>query len=105
MATTKRAQSTLALLAALDHPARRQILRAMAGRQAVCPRELSEELGRPLDNLSYHVRVLAHCGAVKLIRTERVSGSTKHLYRASVRAGWARTVLEATRGERLGEGP
>ncbi|HET7177608.1 MAG TPA: helix-turn-helix domain-containing protein [Solirubrobacterales bacterium] len=103
MATSERAKATLALLAALDHPARRQILRAMAGRKAVCPRELSEELGRPLDNLSYHVRVLAHCGAAKLIRTERVSGSTKHLYRSSVRAGWAQTVLEATRGEGLGD--
>lgn len=105
MATPKRAQATLALLAALDHPARRQVLRAMAGRRAVCPRELSEELGRPLDNLSYHVRVLANCGAVKLVRTERVSGSTKHLYRFSVRAGWARTVLEATKGEGLGDDP
>lgn len=103
MATSKRAKKTLALLAALDHPVRRQILRAMAGRRAVSPRELSEELGRPLDNVSYHVRVLARCGAAKLVRTKRVGGSTMHLYRPSVRARWARMVLEATRGETLGD--
>lgn len=105
MATSKRAKVTLALLAALDHPVRRQILRAMAGRKAVYPRELSEELGRPLDNLSYHIRVLAHCGAAKLVGTERVNGSTRHHYRSSVRARWAQTVLEATKGEALGEDP
>ncbi len=104
MAAPRRVNATVALLAALDHPMRREILRAMDGARAVSPRELSERLGKPLDNLSYHVRVLAGCDAVKLVRTERVGGSTQHFYRFAVKARWARTVLDATRGEALGGG-
>lgn len=102
MATPKRAKATHALLAALMHPARRQVLRAMDGRTATCPRDLAEQLGRPLDNVAYHVRVLALCEAVKLVRTEQVAGSTKHLYRMSLKPRWAREVLEATAGEKPG---
>lgn len=104
MATPRHAEETQALLAALTHPARRDILRAMDGRAETAPRELARELGRPLDNVSYHVRVLAQCGAVKLVRTERVAGSTKHLYRLSPNASWAREVLAVTAEEQPGEG-
>lgn len=104
MAAPKRAKATVALLAALDHPQRREVLRAMDGAGAASPRELSEQLGKPLDNLSYHIRVLARCGAVKLVRTVRTRGSTQHFYRFAVKPRWARTVLEATRGETLGNG-
>lgn len=102
MATPRQVEETRALLAALTHPARREILRAMEGKPETGPRELARELERPLDNVSYHVRVLATCGAVKLVRTERVAGSTKHLYRLCSNAPWAREVLAATARERPG---
>ena len=51
------------LLIALRHPLRRQILRAMASQAPISPREISDELREPLSNVSYHVRVLADCGA------------------------------------------
>jgi DNA-binding transcriptional ArsR family regulator len=84
------------LFNALGHPMRRQILREMLEtREAVSPRELSARLSQQLSALSYHVRVLAECHAVELVRTEQIRGSTQHFYRAVVKANWAITALEA----------
>lgn len=81
------------LLTALGHPLRREILRAMADDKPVSPRELSEALGQPLSNVSYHVRVLVQSEAVTLVRTKPTRGSIQHFYRNSVQAPWARQVL------------
>ena len=84
------------LFNALGHPMRRQILREMLEtRGEVSPRELSAKLSQQLSALSYHVRVLAECGAIELVRTEQIRGSTQHFYRAVVKAGWAITALKA----------
>jgi hypothetical protein len=40
--------------------------------------------------------VLAECGAIELVRTEQIRGSTQHFYRAVVKANWALSALEAT---------
>jgi len=82
------------LLKALRHPTRRRILRAM-DEEAVSPCELSDTLEAPLSNVSYHVRVLADCGAVSLARTKPVRGSMQHFYRLNVDVGWVRSALEA----------
>lgn len=81
------------LLVALRHPVRRDILRAMAGEEAISPREIATALQQPLSNVSYHVRVLADCAAVTLVSTKPVRGSMQHFYRATVEAPWARQVL------------
>jgi DNA-binding transcriptional ArsR family regulator len=84
------------LFNALGHPMRRQILREMLDTSGeISPRELSAKLSQQLSALSYHVRVLAECRAVELVRTEQIRGSTQHFYRAVVKAGWAITALEA----------
>ncbi len=84
------------LFTALAHPLRRKILRLMLDRKGeVTPRQLSAELREPLSALSYHVRVLAECGAVKLKRTQKIRGATQHFYRAAVKADWARLALAA----------
>ncbi|HEY2334073.1 MAG TPA: helix-turn-helix domain-containing protein [Solirubrobacterales bacterium] len=86
------------LFTALGHPARRRVLRKMIqGGGEVSPRELAASLSEPLGAVSYHVRVLAECKAVKLVRTERVRGSTQHFYRPAVKAEWARSALATTR--------
>lgn len=90
------------LLAALRHPLRRRILQAMTDGKAVSPRELALTLRHPLSNVSYHVRVLAGCGAVTLVETKPVRGSVQHLYRRTVEAPWARQVLGI--GEASGAG-
>lgn len=90
------------LLAALRHPLRRSILRAMADGKPVSPRELSETLRQPLSNVSYHVRALVQSEAVTLVRTKPTRGSIQHFYRSNVQAPWARQVLEL--GETDSEG-
>jgi DNA-binding transcriptional ArsR family regulator len=85
------------LFTALAHPLRRRILRKMIeGEVEISPRDLALDLGEPLSRLSYHVRILAWCGAIELVRTEQVRGSTQHIYRVIVDARWARMALAAT---------
>jgi predicted transcriptional regulator len=81
------------LLLALRHPLRRDILRKMAGKKAISPRETATALAQPLSNVSYHVRVLADCAAISLVRTEPVRGSMQHFYCVTIEAPWARQVL------------
>lgn len=88
---------------------RRRILREMLDTSGeISPRELAARLSEQLSALSYHVRVLAECRAVELVRTEQIRGSTQHFYRAVVKANWAITALEAgeeppNRGRSRGE--
>ncbi len=96
------------LLVALRHPLRRRILRAMAGGEdALSPRELAATLRAPLSNVAYHVRVLADCAAVVLVRTQPVRGSMQHFYLPAVEAPWARQILDLGEGEdgERGENP
>ena len=81
------------LLIALRHPLRRQILRAMAEQDPISPRQISDELRQPLSNVSYHVRVLAGCGAVTLVGTAPVRGSMQHFYSPAIEEPWALAVL------------
>ncbi len=97
MTTTRSATNDLFI--ALAHPLRRLILReAIADEREVSPRELATKLGQPLSRLSYHVRVLAECGALKLTRTKQIRGSTQHFYRAALDTPWARMALKAGEG-------
>jgi DNA-binding transcriptional ArsR family regulator len=80
------------MLVALKHPLRRQILKTMADGET-SPRDLATDLGRPLSNVSYHVRVLVNCGVVELVRTKQVRGSMQHFYRSLVEEGWALHIL------------
>jgi DNA-binding transcriptional ArsR family regulator len=98
MTSLKRSDDTN-LLAALRHPLRRQILRLMESEEAISPRQLSLLLELPLSNVSYHVRVLADCDAVVLVRTIPVRGSMQHFYRTAVDAPWARQILGLGGGE------
>jgi DNA-binding transcriptional ArsR family regulator len=96
--------STQNLLVALGHPTRRQILREMDGRPPASPRQLTEKLDETLSNVSYHFRVLAESGALELVATRPVRGSTQHFYGVSIEAGWAQALLEIDeRAKRDGE--
>jgi DNA-binding transcriptional ArsR family regulator len=88
-----------ALINALRHPLRRQILRTMSEGETASPRELAERLEQPLGNLSYHVRVLAKYGALELVGEKQVRGTMQHFYRPSIKAGWVYPLLqESDRG-------
>jgi DNA-binding transcriptional ArsR family regulator len=87
-------QNDTKLLGALRHPLRRRILREMADGKETSPRQLAARTGDPLTNVSYHVRVLAACKAVTLVRTEPARGSVQHFYRRTVDTPWVHQVLE-----------
>jgi DNA-binding transcriptional ArsR family regulator len=85
------------LFNALGHPMRRQILREMLDApEEMSPRELAARLSAQLSALSYHVRVLAECRAIELVRTHKIRGSTQHFYRAVLTTKWALTALRAS---------
>jgi DNA-binding transcriptional ArsR family regulator len=95
------------LLAALGNPLRRQILRRMRDEEAISPLDLAREFDLPISTVAYHVRVLASCGAVTLVRVKPVRGAIKHFYRSSVEPPWAQQIidLEPWDGSRSGEIP
>jgi DNA-binding transcriptional ArsR family regulator len=97
------------LLVALRHPVRRDILRTMAGEEAISPREIAGVLRQPLSNVSYHVRVLAECAAISLVDTKPVRGSMQHFYCTAIEAPWALQVLgldgDGKRDKPTGESP
>lgn len=87
---------TAALINALHHPLRRELLKLILERDELSPVEASEILGRSLSNVSYHVRVLAEGGALDLTGTKPRRGSIQHFYSASrdVKvAEWIRLAL------------
>lgn len=95
------------LLTALGNPLRRQILRRMRDIDAISPLQLAREFELPVSNMAYHVRVLANCGAITLVRVKPVRGAVKHFYRSSVEPPWAQQIidLEPWDGSRSGEIP
>ena len=70
------------LVKALAHPLRVQILAQLQDRTA-SPSDLAVELGAPLGNVSYHVRILAKHGLIKLVKKRPRRGAIEHMYRAS----------------------
>jgi DNA-binding transcriptional ArsR family regulator len=82
-AKTRKAQGLVdqRLVKALGHPLRQRILQELRD-EAKSPSELARTLGEPLGNVSYHVKILAECEAVELVRTQPVRGAVEHFYRA-----------------------
>ncbi len=69
---------------AFAHPLRVQILTILNER--VCsPNRLSQELGRSLNLVAYHVRVLEKYNCIELVETKQRRGATEHFYRATTR--------------------
>jgi DNA-binding transcriptional ArsR family regulator len=72
---------TQALLEALRNPLRRSFLRRyLSSKEMLSPKELSDLDRKPLSDVSYHVRVLAKCGAIEEAGDRRVRGSVEHFY-------------------------
>ncbi len=69
------------LVKALAHPLRVSILSALEHRIA-SPSQLAEELGVPLPNLSYHIRMLVQLDLLKLVKTRPRRGAIEHYYQA-----------------------
>jgi DNA-binding transcriptional ArsR family regulator len=72
------------LVKALAHPLRVRILAVLQDRVA-SPSDLAEELKAPLGNVSYHVRILAQLGLLKLVKKRPRRGAIEHYYQARSR--------------------
>jgi DNA-binding transcriptional ArsR family regulator len=74
------------LAAAMSHPTRVHTMCVLLERTA-SPREVAEEIGERLNNVTYHVKQLRKLGCIELVRTERVRGGRvlEHFYRATQR--------------------
>jgi hypothetical protein len=66
----------------------------MRGEEMISPRRLAQEFEVPVSNLAYHVRVLAKCEAITLVRVKPVRGAIKHYYRSSVEQPWAQQIID-----------
>ena len=67
----------------------------MVDRKPISPRELSDRLGQPLSNVSYHIGVLSSSNAIALVDTKPVGGLTQHFYRFDIETDWALEALDA----------
>lgn len=74
------------LVAAMSHPTRVHTMSILLERTA-SPRQVAEEIGERLNNVTYHLSQLRKLGCVELVRTERVRGGrvVEHFYRATER--------------------
>lgn len=69
------------MVKALGHPLRVSIL-TLLNEKVASPNQLSQELGEPLGNVSYHTRMLASLGVIELVDTQPRRGAVEHFYRA-----------------------
>jgi DNA-binding transcriptional ArsR family regulator len=72
------------IVKALAHPLRVRILTVLEQRTA-SPNQLANEFGVPLGNVSYHVRMLARIGLIKLVSKRQRRGAIEHFYKAEAR--------------------
>ena len=54
----------------------------MLDERVASPRQLSDELGVPVQNVNYHVRELARLGLIRLVRETQRRGAIEHHYQA-----------------------
>jgi DNA-binding transcriptional ArsR family regulator len=71
------------LAAAMSHPTRVHAMSILLERTA-SPRQVADEIGEPLNNVTYHLNQLRDLGCIELVRTERAHGGRvlERFYRA-----------------------
>jgi DNA-binding transcriptional ArsR family regulator len=74
------------LASAMTHPTRLRTLRVLTEREAT-PREIAEEIGEPLNNVAYHVKVLKKLSCIELVRVTQTRGGrvAEHIYKGTQR--------------------
>lgn len=103
------AEPAQALIKALNHPLRKELLRrCLEATAPLGPKELAALAGKPIPGVSYHVRVLARLGAIEVVEEEKRRGSVAHFYEATSlvdEVPWGRAALglpAGTGGRRCG---
>lgn len=94
-------EMTPALIHALNHPARRQILRQLSGREAeMSPSEMAAATTFSLSGISFHARVLSELQVTRCTRTQPVRGALEHFYASNVSDNeLVSTILVETEGD------
>lgn len=86
MATkTERPSATQNRLIAMSHPLRANVLYVLTERTA-SPKEIADELGEPIPNVSHHAKRLVQLGCAELVDKRQVRGAIEHFYRATERS-------------------
>lgn len=82
------------LASASAHPTRLRTLMILTEREAT-PREVAEEIGEPLNNVAYHIKVLKRLGCIELVRVNQTQGGrvAEHVYRGTERPYWTESDL------------
>jgi DNA-binding transcriptional ArsR family regulator len=72
-----------AVLNALNHPMRRQILGLMAkaNGDGTSPKKLADVMDASVQLVAYHVRLLSDAGVIKLTKTTPARGAVEHFYK------------------------
>ena len=85
MATkTQRRTATQNRLVAMSHPLRADVMKVLSERTA-SPKEIADELGEPIPNVSHHAKRLVQLGCAELVDKRQVRGAIEHFYRATER--------------------
>ncbi len=64
------------------HPVRAKALSMMAERPT-SPKEIAAAVGKPIGNVTYHIRELKKAGMVMLVEEKKRRGATEHFYLAT----------------------
>lgn len=96
-------EMTPALIHALNHPARRQILRQLTEPEAErSPSEMARSAAFTLSGLSFHARVLCELQVTHCARTQQVRGALEHFYASNVSGNeLVEAILLETEGDDL----
>lgn len=88
------------LAAAMSHPTRFHTMAALGQLGSATPAEIAAKIGEPLNNVTYHIKVLLELGCIELVGAEPARGGRvmRHVYRTTRRA-----YLETEAWEQLSE--
>jgi len=75
---------TPALIYALNHPIRREILRLLSEAREASPSDMLGSMSVGLSTLSFHAQVLNELGVIRGTRTQQVRGALEHFYASNV---------------------
>ncbi len=82
------------LVAALAHRTRFHAMTMLVEEEAT-PAQIAARIGEPVNNVSYHIKILLELGCIELVRVQPAGGGrvAEHVYRATRRAmidaeGW-----------------
>jgi DNA-binding transcriptional ArsR family regulator len=87
------------IAAAMSHPTRLQAMTVLFERTA-SPKEIAEEMGEPVNNVTYHVKRLLDLGCIQLVDVRPAGGGrvVEHFYRATTQV-----LFEDEAWEQFGE--